>query len=585
MKRVLKKYKWEFVAVAVLMLLVYATLAISLDFKNYDISMPIQYQGVDDFGSTYKNAKILSDGGEWNYETDRLGAPYGAKYYDFMPDSLMNSELLLLRAIGFFVQDPIEMVNIAFLILFFVIAITSYYVLRQCGVRYDFAVMGALLFDFSYYHFSRLIEHFCLSSYEFVPLSILLCVWLWKDEKIFQGRKGFFKYRKNFLVVLFLVLIANNGIGYYSFFTCMFLMITGLLKALQNKSWRPVGKSLAMIGINVLFILLSLIPCFSYQIQNGSMLTERAMGDAEYYSLKIVQLLIPVKNSLGINWTDFWTEYYATFMKTEATSSYLGFMAGLGFFILLFSLLYKQRKELMEKESIFLFARLNVFSLLFATMGGFGAIFACFVTGLVRGTNRISIFIAFMSIATVCMIMTWIMGSKTKHAKIWKPVCEVLFCVLTVFSLYDQIPAGITSEAQQLQEEKNSDSQFVKRIEDSVPKGSMIFQLPYHPYPEGGPVNQMQDYHLFVGFMYSKDLKWSYGGSKGREGDLWYQQTAGKPVEQMVEELRAKDFAGVYVDKRAYDDIGFADLDASLKRVIGCEPIHSENGNLYFYKF
>ena len=156
---------------------------------------------------------------------------------------------------------------------------------------------------------------------------------------------------------------------------------------------------------------------------------------------------------------------------------------------------------------------------------------------------------------------------------------------MAIFSLYDQIPVSVTGAAAQLQEEKNSDSQFVKRIEDSVPKGSMIFQLPYHPYPEGGPVNQMQDYHLFVGFMYSKDLKWSYGGSKGREGDLWYQQTAGKPVEQMVGELRAKDFAGVYVDKRAYDDIGFADLDASLKRVIGCEPIHSENGNLYFYKF
>lgn len=75
MKNVLKKYKWEFVAVAVLMLLVYASLAISFDFKNYDVSMPIAYQGGDDFGTAYKHAKVVSDSqSTWIYETERLGA-------------------------------------------------------------------------------------------------------------------------------------------------------------------------------------------------------------------------------------------------------------------------------------------------------------------------------------------------------------------------------------------------------------------------------------------------------------------------------------------------------------------------------
>ena len=158
MKNVLKKYKWEFLAVAVLMLLVYVTLAISFDFKNYDVSMPLFYQGVDDFGSSYKHAKILMDGGKWNYETERLGAPFGAQYYDFMPDSLMNTEVFLLKIIGFFQKDPIIVVNIAVFFLFYVIAATAYYAMRQFGIRQDFAVIGAVVFDFSYYHFARLVE-------------------------------------------------------------------------------------------------------------------------------------------------------------------------------------------------------------------------------------------------------------------------------------------------------------------------------------------------------------------------------------------------------------------------------------------
>ena len=170
MKNVLKKYKWEFVAVAVLMLLVYASLAISFDFKNYDVSMPIAYQGGDDFGTAYKHAKVVSDSqSTWIYETERLGAPYGAEYYDFMPDSLMNADVLFLKFFGLFSKDPVTIVNMTIIFLFFLIALISYFVMRQLGIRQDFAVIGTLLFDFMYYHFMRLVSHFCLSSYEFVP--------------------------------------------------------------------------------------------------------------------------------------------------------------------------------------------------------------------------------------------------------------------------------------------------------------------------------------------------------------------------------------------------------------------------------
>ena len=58
----------------------------------------------------------------------------------------------------------------------------------------------------------------------------------------------------------------------------------------------------------------------------------------------------------------------------------------------------------------------------------------------------------------------------------------------------------------------------------------------------------------------------------------------GMPVKQMIDELKKKSFAGIYVDKRAYEE-GFVSLYASLKAELDCEPINSANGNLYFYEF
>lgn len=541
MKNVLKKYKWEFVAVAVLMLLVYASLAISFDFKNYDVSMPIAYQGGDDFGTAYKHAKVVSDSqSTWIYETERLGAPYGAEYYDFMPDSLMNADVLFLKFFGLFSEDPVAIVNMTIIFLFFLIALISYFVMRQLGIRQDFAVIGTLLFDFMYYHFMRLVSHFCLSSYEFVPLSILICVWLWKDDKLFEFGKGFFKYKKNYLVLLFFFMIANNGIGYYTFFTCMFLAITGISKAMKHRSWKAVFQMICMVVSNVLFMVIALIPCIIYQIQNGANLTERSLADSELYALKIVQLLIPYKDYGIQKLQEYNQEYYQIFIKTESMTSYLGIMAGIGFLALIIGLM-RRREIARRREPLALFVELNVFAVLFATMGGFGGIFANFVTSLVRGTNRISIFIAFMSLSTLGILMTRWMKKQNKYSKIWKPICEVLFCALAIFSLYDQVPASVTGAAAQLQEEKNSDSQFIEKIEASVPEKSMIFPAPVSSV-SGGRSRESNAGLSFVYWIYvfravTVELRWRQR-TRGRSLVSADCRNAGKTDDRRIEEKR-----------------------------------------------
>lgn len=264
------------------------------------------------------------------------------------------------------------------------------------------------------------------------------------------------------------------------------------------------------------------------------MLTQRTMGDTELYAMKIIQLLIPYK------WSEFWAEYYGSYPKTEAMSSYLGLLAIIGFIILIFALLM-QRKIVKKKDVIVLFAKLNVIAVLFATMGGFESIFASFVTGLVRGTNRISIFIAFMSLSTLGILMTRWMKKQNKYSKIWKPICEVLFCALAIFSLYDQVPAGVTGAAAQLQEEKNSDSRFIEKIEASVPEKSMIFPAPVSSV-SGGRSRESNAGLSFVYWIYvfravTVELRWKQR-TRGRSLVSADCRNAGKTDDRRIEEKR-----------------------------------------------
>ncbi len=180
--------------------------------------------------------------------------------------------------------------------------------------------------------------------------------------------------------------------------------------------------------------------------------------------------------------------------------SYLGLVAGLGFLFLLFSILRKRTKESENKSILTLLVELNVFAVLFATMGGFSSIFANFVIGLIRGVNRISIFIGFFSIAALCIVMTKMVQHEFVRFKRAKGILYVLFVVFVVLGLRDQIPENYTGNSGVYAEERASDEEFIQSIESQLPEGAMIYQLPYHPYPEGGPVFDLADRLSVLGY-------------------------------------------------------------------------------------
>lgn len=589
-KFALKTYK-DVVAVVLMLALMSVIVYVLMDMKNFDLAYPMSYDGGD--GMSYLANAVMLTEGSTVVETDRLGAPYGYTGYDFYASSFHGFDNMLLKILVGITNQPALAVNLLFLLLFPMISLSSYFVLRQMRVKQWVAVGGALTYAFMPYLFMRGMNHFVLASYYFVPVSILYCVWIYQDDNFMCFNKGFFKNWKNWFAIILSACIANNGIAYYAFFTCFFLVVTGLVKALKEKKLRYFGKACSLIGFVVLFMLISLIPTFNYILKNGvnDEGVVRTIDGVETYSLKIAQLFMPL-NSHGNSYLEGIINEYNEAMPlvNENYMSYLGVMGCIGFLILLVVLFLKNMGDDKPfKVQLEILSLLNIAGILLATIGGFGSLFGLLVTAMIRCYNRISIFIAFIAIAAVCILLSVLcdrIWSIEKYGAVVRNCIYGGFAAVISFvmlwGIWFQYP-GLMYDYMGFKEYFISDKEFIESIEARLPEGAMIYQLPYHEYPEGGSVNDMNDYDLWVGYIHSKNLRWSYGGVVGREADNWLRTIDNSDIPDMIKKIKEKGFQGIYIDRRAYEDDELYELESKLEKELGVQPMISGNKKLSFF--
>ena len=142
-------------------------------------------------------------------------------------------------------------------------------------------------------------------------------------------------------------------------------------------------------------------------------------------------------------------------------------------------------------------------------------------------------------------------SSKTKK---WAVIGFIV--ILLFFGLYDQTTEKFVPDYKNTKTTFLNDQQFIRNIEETFPNDTLVFQLPYVPFPENPPVNQMVDYDHFRAYLHSKNIHWSYGAMKGREGDFWQKEITSKSLNDMVNNLSFAGFDGLYVDSYGYADKG-----------------------------
>ena len=568
-----------------LLFLVYVLLAF---FKN-GLDAPYAYTGGDDFlaALTFKTLR----NNPWIWFNNDLGAPFGQAAIANPSALTCNFDLCIEKLLSLLFDDPFEAVNAFFLLIIPMCSVSAFFALRELGVNRAFSVFGSVLFSLSPYIFNRSVVHLSLTTCYFVPLSILLCVWTAQGgEDYLAFRTGFFRKKKNIATIIFCLLIANSGMGYYPVFTCYFLLIVACFKLGRQRKLSAIKQPCIVIALIAAFFILSILPHEIYILRSGEPIAVvRSLADGELYGLKIAQLFIPL-NGHGIGLIEKVINAYNSNMPlvNENASAYLGVGGIVGFLIsMLVSLFGGQAKEGEVDPKLTLFSHMNIWAILFATIGGFSSLVALAGFHFLRGANRISIFISFISICVLCISLQKLYERlKEKSPRGLKMLLYWLgVVVLVCVSVYDVLPTYGANDGRLAAnaEASRSDHEFIQSIDAQMDEGDMIYQLPYHKYPEAGFQNDMTDYDLLVGYLHSDKLKWSYGVMKGSDGDQWQELVAELPMEDRIEVVISAGYKGLYIDARAYTAEGLERLRGQIGEILEAEPSVSENGNFLFY--
>jgi len=109
-----------------------------------------------------------------------------------------------------------------------------------------------------------------------------------------------------------------------------------------------------------------------------------------------------------------------------------------------------------------------------------------------------------------------------------------------------------------------------------------VFQLPYVAFPESAFVHRMVDYDHLRPYLHSDSIHWSYGAVKGRKTANWQERVAQLPAAEMIKELQAEEFGGVWIDGFGYADGGEA-IVREFSDALGAQGIPSESGRYTFF--
>jgi phosphoglycerol transferase len=551
------------------------------------LDVPYSYAADGNLYQAYVKG-VLDHG--WYWRNPSLGAPGGQQLYDFPGLGGDTLNVLLLKLLGLFTDDAAVVTNLFFFLTFPLVGLTAYVVLRSLSVSSVSATVCSILYALLPYHFVRGEEHLLLSAYYAVPLGAYLVLAVLGERPLFARRVGgsgvlaWASRRSVVTLGMCVVLTLASATFYYSSFTVVLVALAAVLRAVAGRSWRPLVAGGAVVGVLVALTVVTLAPSLAYWARHGtnSAVGHRGAFESEFYGLKFAQLVLPMEHHRIGKLAEFRQRYDSWSPRTEATrNTALGVVASVGFLwllaVALVQLATPGRRVVPALHGEAGIAALVALAL--AWTGGLATLIAV-VEPQIRSWNRLSVFIGFFALLAVGLLLDRAVAALEARRAGKALAAAAVFAVLVV-GLLDQTSSAFQPRYGALSAEYRSDGDFVRGIEGRVPAGGMVFQLPYVPFPEAAPPARMFDYDELRGYLHSGELRWSYGAMKGRPGDP-SPALAAEPVPDMVRDVRAAGFGGIYVDRFGYED-GGARLESELASAVGSPPLVSKNGRLSFF--
>lgn len=578
--------RWKTVAAyAVAVLLTLLFLAWALKLWQSDLRVPLTYYGEAKFNAML--VKGVLDFG-WHVHNPAMAAPDSLDLRD-VPMSDNNLFFVLIKLTGLFTNDYGLALNLFYLLSFPLVTLCAMVALRHFGISFPAAIFASVLYSLLPYHFVRGQHHLFLAAYFLVPLAVMVVLWMATGKlSLIDETTG--KLRLNWrapklIASIVICLMISAGGTYYAYFTCFFLLVAGGAVALQHRQAKLLLLPVALIAVIFGGLMINLLPSALYLRQNGeTSIVRRHAIDAETYSLRLSQLLLPVSGHRLFLFAKLKAAFNQRLFINENDDATLGAIGVIGF-LTLFGWLLIRKPEITHLDRdgtgglLSHLSVLNLAAVLLSTFGSLGALVALIITTKIRAYNRISVFIAFFSLLTVAWLLDQFARRfvKTGTGQIVFTGC---LAVLLVLGTLDQTADRFIPDYPKIKAEFDSDAKFMHQLQTSVPGGAMIFQLPFVPFPETPKVGRMFDYDHTRGYLHTHGLRWSYGAMKGRAGEAWQKLLTSKPTNEMVEGIALSGFQGLYLNRNGYND---EKIQGEIESLLGKPQLVSDDGKLVFF--
>jgi phosphoglycerol transferase len=517
----------------------------------------------------------------WWTANPRLGAPYGQHLYDF-PHGGEQLQLLVIKLLGYVTGSYGMTMNVYYLGGFFVLAVVSFLVFRRLWFSLPVASLLAIAFTFLPYHFHHSEGHLYRSTYYSVPLAAVLLLWSAAPDDTVLRHDG----RRYVVIALVFCAVIGTTETMATAFTMVLLALSGIVLAIRRRRVAHLAVAGGAIGAIAITFFVSMFPTLLWFHDHGTndVAAQRDTFEQEMYGLRPAYLVLPADGHRIEALSDFVADPQKDSPIPGEPGQWLGTLGAIGLVGALYLAVahgvprVPSTRPVRDHSGLFV-----VLAILAGTVSGFALILTLIGFEQVRVWNRISVFIAFFSLAVLGLglerLHRWLRGRVA-----WGGVAVWAVTVaLIAFTVWDTSYATPSSaEYRRIEARSEIQQRFVGDIERTMPAGASIFQFPVIPFPEYPPQYGMLDYEQFVGYLMSDDLRWSYGSVKGRPEADWQLKVRSLPFADAVAPLAGMGFTGIWVDRAGYPDKGRA-LEADIARVLDVQPMVSSDQRRTFW--
>ena len=566
---------------------------------NVDLHVPFQYAHAprDDEQDATLDMMLIKNVHEagWFNRNPKLNAPFKQEWAEWP----MGGDLLaygIKKGIVDTTGDVPLTFNLFWLLTFPLIALVAFPVLRSLRCSWSTAVVGAVLFSLAPYHFRNGVAHENLAFYVGIPIIVLLCMKVLGPDsglppvRAFRHRTAWWRIR---WLLLGTVLIGVTGI-YYLAFLLSLLVICATVGALAHRRPGRLVMALVFGAVGLGASALANLPTLLFRAQRATNILgvpDRQLGVAEFYPLRIVELLSPVTAHRFGPFAALADRLYEPGLQGLGTAQ-LGLAAAIGFVIAIVALLVRVVRR-GDRRGWTYEARLGIVilaSLILATKGGVSRALELTGLGGIRAWTRIAIVVAFACIVVFARLLDRVRVGIVRRAtgRSWRRPrlawVSILAVVLVGCVLDQSSPAlmpnptnsnAAMANAAAREHRWHADAAFVARLERRLARGAMVFQLPVADFPEHGVVERMSAHDpIKEGYLHSRSLRWSAGGIRGRSGE-WQWPASVLHAHELVRGLSAMGFSGLMVDRSGFPDDGVVEMK-KLRRLLGAPIVTSD---------